>query len=197
MARFFSYSAKRQRLLDGAIETCIKSTTSAKKLKDACKTRWVERIDSYAVFLQLLPATHACLQAMVHPSLYSDLGTHWSWDGETITKANGFLFQLQSSSFLVSFLVQVLHMLRELTVKLQMKAIDVVQAYKMVEGVVSTLKSMRCNSVAEFRKQFAEATKIGKQLHGEEFELSQPRLSGRMAHRSNPPSSILQKTTTG
>ena len=72
-------------------------------------------------------------------------------------------------------------------VKLQMKAIDVVQAYKMVQSVVSTLKSMRRNSVAEFRKQLAEATKIGKQLHGEEFELSQPRLSGCMAHRSNLP----------
>ena len=48
---------------------------------------------------------------------------------------------------------------------------------------------MRRNSLAEFRKQFAEATKIGKQLHGEEFELSKPRLSGRMVRRSNPPSS--------
>ena len=69
-----------------------------------------------------------CLQAMVHSSLHTDLGTDWSWDGETITKANGFLFQLQSSSFLVAFqiLVQVLQILREVTIKLQMKAVDVV-----------------------------------------------------------------------
>ena len=31
MARFFSYSAKRQRLFDRAIETCIKSTTSGER----------------------------------------------------------------------------------------------------------------------------------------------------------------------
>lgn len=99
IARFFNYSAKRQRLLDKAIEACD-STPRVKKLKDACRARWVERIDSYAVFLELLPALH---QAMVH-------GTDWSCDGETITKANGFLFQLQSSSFLIYFqiLVQVL-----------------------------------------------------------------------------------------
>ena len=169
MARFFHYSAKRQHLLDKAIETCITSTASATELKDACKTRWVERIDSYAVLVELLPATHACLQAMVHPHLHSELGTDWSWDGEIITKANGFLFQLQCSSFIVSFqiLVQVLHILRELTVKLQMKAVDVVQAYKTVKDTVSTFKSMRRNSVTEFRKQFAEATKMGEQLHGE------------------------------
>ena len=50
-------------------------------------TRWVERIDSYAVFLELLPALHLCLEAMVHPELHQQLGTNWSWDGETITKA--------------------------------------------------------------------------------------------------------------
>lgn len=190
IARFFNFSAKRQRLLDKAIEACD-STPRAKKLKDACRTRWVERIDSYAVFLELLPALHMCLQAMVDPHLHDDLGTDWSWDGETITKANGFLFQLQSSSFLVSFqvLVQVLQILRELTIKLQMKAVDVVQAYRMVKKVVSTLKSMRHNSTTEFRKQFTEATKIGQQLHGNQFQLTTPRLSGRQIHRNNPPSS--------
>ena len=45
IARFFNYSAKRQRLLDNAIDS-TDSAPRAKKLKDACKTRWVERIDS-------------------------------------------------------------------------------------------------------------------------------------------------------
>ena len=77
IARSFNYSAKRQRLLDKAIEACD-STPRVKKLRDACRTRWVERIDSYAVFLELLPALHMCVQAMVHPSLHTDLGTDWS-----------------------------------------------------------------------------------------------------------------------
>ena len=66
IARFFNYSAKRQRLLDTSIEVCD-STPNDKKLKDACRTRRVERIDSYAVFLELVPALHLCLEAMVHP----------------------------------------------------------------------------------------------------------------------------------
>ena len=69
IARFFNFSAKRQRLLEKAIEACD-STTKAKKLKDACSTRWVQRIDSYAVFLDLLPALHLCLKAMVNPHLH-------------------------------------------------------------------------------------------------------------------------------
>ena len=129
IARFFSFSPKRQRLLERAIDK-LDSTPRATKLKHVCRTRWVKRINAYATFLYLLPPLHAAIQAMVHPTLHSDLGIDWSWDGETITRANGFLFQLQSSSFLVAFcmLVQVYQVLKELTVKLQSVAIDVVQA---------------------------------------------------------------------
>ena len=74
IARFFSFSAKRQRLLDKAIEASNHSSRD-KKLKDSCRTRWVERIDSYAVFLELLPALHTCLQAMVDRNSHTDLGT--------------------------------------------------------------------------------------------------------------------------
>ena len=100
IARFFSFSPKRQRMLDKAIEASD-TTPKAKKLKDACQTRWVERIDSYTVFLTLLPAIHLCLDTMVHPRMHQQVGTEWNWDGEV----NGFLFQLHSSSFLVVFQV--------------------------------------------------------------------------------------------
>lgn len=64
-------------------------------------------------------------------------------------------------------LVQVLQIFREFTINLEMKAIDIVYAYKSVNKVVSRLKSMRTNSISEFRKQFAEAARIGKRLHGD------------------------------
>lgn len=79
------------------------SVPKARKLKDAFRTRWVERIHSYLIFLELLPAVHTCLDAMVHPGMHEELGTEWSWDGDTITKANGFLYQIQSPSFTRQF----------------------------------------------------------------------------------------------
>ena len=93
MAWFFSYSAKRQQLFDKAMDT-LSSPPNAKKLKDACRMRWIQRIDSYTVFLELLPALHMTLQAMTCPQLYKSLGTDWKWDTDTITKANSFLYQL-------------------------------------------------------------------------------------------------------
>ena len=50
IARFFKYSAMRKRALDKAIEVCT-TGTKTRKLKDACRTWWVYRIDCYVVFL--------------------------------------------------------------------------------------------------------------------------------------------------
>ena len=60
----------------------------ARKLKDTCKTRWIQHIDSYTIFLDLLPAPHMTLQVMVSPANFDELGTDWNWDGETLIKAN-------------------------------------------------------------------------------------------------------------
>ena len=187
IARFFAFSAKRQRVFDRAV-SMVHPTTKAQKLKDACRTRWVERIDSYIVFQELLPTLHTTL---VIPRQYEDLGTNWSWDGETITRANGFLFQLQSSSFLIclKILLEIFQNLRTLAVKLQMKAIDVMYAYKQVQLVISTMKEMREKSACEFNKIFTEACKLGQDLHGQDFELSRPRIVRRQTHRSNPETS--------
>ena len=71
--------------------------------KDACRTYWIQQIDTYAVFLELLLAVHMTLLAITSPNQYQNLGDNWSWDRDTATKANnGLLFQLESSAFLAT-----------------------------------------------------------------------------------------------
>lgn len=113
------------------------------------------------------------LQAMVFPNQFENLCCDWNWDGETITKASGFVHHIESASFLVSFkiLLEVLANLRGLTLKLQMQAGDVFYAYNQVASNVDSLKVMRSRSERRFSRIFIEATKLGKDLHGEEFEL--------------------------
>ena len=102
VARFFKYSAKRQQMLDKTVDL-LRPAQRSKKLKDACRTRWIDRIDSYAVFLELLPAVVMALRAMVSPNQFENLCCDWNWDGETITKASGFVHQIESPTFLVAF----------------------------------------------------------------------------------------------
>jgi len=186
IARFFQSSPKRQHLLDKVMEN-VSPAPKSKKLKDACRTRWIQRIDSYVVFLELLPSVHIALQAISDPEQFEYLGTNWNWDSETITKANGFLYQLESSLFLITFeiLLEVLSSLRGLTMKLQMQSVDVLYAHKEVKNVITSLGKMRESSEREFRQVFASATKLGKDLHGSAFTLTKPRLTGRQIYRHN------------
>ena len=184
--RFFNYSAKRQRVLDQTVDLLCLAQKS-KKLKDACRTRWIDRIDSYVVFLEILPAVVMALHAMVSPNQFDNIRCDWNWDGETIAKASGFLHHIESPSFLITFkiLLEVLANLRGLTLKLQMQAGDVFYAYKQVTAIVDSLKEMRRKSERGFTRIFKEATKLGKDLHGEDFDLSMPRINRRQVHRSN------------
>ena len=68
-----------------------------------------------------------------------------------------------------------------------MEALDVIYAYRQVDSVISALKSMRKGSDRELKRIFAEATTLGKQLHGEKFELEQPKVNKCQIHRSNIP----------
>ena len=186
MARFFHFSAKRQRLLDKVIDS-VCPNARCEKLKDTCKTRWIQHIDSYTVFMELLPAIHTTMQAIVCPASFQEFGSDWNWDGETVIKATGFIHQLESASFLVCFqiLLECLSHLRGLTVKLQMQAIDVVYAYKQVHALITSLKGMRARADETFGKIFKDTTTLAKQIHGEDYELTRPRLNARQAHRAN------------
>ena len=89
--------------------------------------------------MELLPAIHTTLQAMVCPASYENFGTQWNWNEDTVMQATKFVHQLESSSFLICFqtLLDCLTHLRGLTVKLQMQAIEVLYAYKQVNSVCS------------------------------------------------------------
>ena len=69
-----------------------------------------------------------------------------------------------------------------------MRAIHVLNTYREVEGVISTLKDRRNESESKFKKIFEEMAALGKALHGEDYELKQPRTNKRQIHRSNVPS---------
>jgi len=85
IAKFFNYSPKRQHFFEHIIDT--ESPNETKKLKDLCKTRWVQRIDPYTVFYDLYASIIKTMEAISTCS--SEYG-EWSWDTETLTKARGF-----------------------------------------------------------------------------------------------------------
>ena len=93
----------------------------SRKLKDVCRTRLIERIDSYLAFQDLYSFIVTTMEGI--SSRVVDYGD-WSWDLDTVTKSNGFLRQITHFEFLVSFSIamRLLSSLRGLVHRLNISA---------------------------------------------------------------------------
>ena len=74
VSTFFFAHPKRQRKLEEAIQT-TQPTSSILKLKDLCRTRWIERIDALDRFKDLHPSIVACFE-----SISAEGSTNWTSD---------------------------------------------------------------------------------------------------------------------
>ena len=103
-AYFFQNSAKRQRLFEkviGRTETDIEK----KKLHDLCRTRWVERHEAYENFFTLYECIVNTMDVIRNERQHEAEYDSWSWDRETLTKANGLIHALTNFEFIVALVV--------------------------------------------------------------------------------------------
>ena len=109
----------------------------------------------------------------------------WSWDSETLPEANGFLHQLTSFEFLISFSVtmRILSSIRSQTINLQ-KATDILAAYERVQDVQVEIELLKTNCEAKFHYWFDEIKAFADELN---IPVGVPRTSLRQIHRANAP----------
>ncbi|KAL8575955.1 hypothetical protein ACOMHN_027353 [Nucella lapillus] len=138
LSLFFSLSPKRQCKLEQVIKETLPDSKKS-KLVDLCRARWVEKHKALETFSNLYLTVFDTLAQMCE-----DTDT---WVSETLTKATGFLLTIASSSFMVSFIVMrnCLRYLKPLTVKLQKLEKDLVEAYKEISIVSTTISTLREN----------------------------------------------------
>lgn len=177
IVKFFTYSPKRQHFF----ESNISSDSDKKKLKDLCKTRWIERIDTYATFFDLFPSIIITLEA-----ISTGRDSNWNWDAESRLKASGFLHQITSFQFLVaaSITMRILSLLRGITVKLQRSYSDILKAHELVSEVHSNLHIFKINCEIEFHAWYSEIVTLAE---SQNITVSTPRIAQRQAHRANVP----------
>ena len=178
VAIFFKSSPKRENMLCKVItETTGQRAT---KIKNVCRTRWIERHAAYNYFHQMYVPIVSTLE---------EISTSADYDVDSKTKANGMLRQITSSDFIISFIVlhHVMGILYPVSKQLQGRAMDVIVAHTMVEGVIQNFKT---TTDAVFTKLFEKATSLGSEVG---VEIRKPRISGRQVHRSNPPSASVEE----
>ena len=133
---FFAAHPKRQRKLEDAITETQPSST-VHKLKDLCRTRWVQRLDAFSVFSSLYESTVSCLENICQdgPKL---------WSADSITDAHSLQQAISTTDFIASFVItnSSLQYLHSLTVNLQGKTTDIIHE---IDTVISTIQNIRDN----------------------------------------------------
>ena len=179
ISRFFNNSPKRQILLEEWIES-TQPEENRKKLKELCRTRWVERHEAFEVFSDLFLPVFCCFEAIVYSSSSN-------WNRETRSDAQLLLLAMSQFSFIVALVLtqKILAYTKGLSVKLQGRYSDVVRAHREIETVKATIRGVRCR-VDTFHSQVYEQVHMLSQTV--EVVETAPRQASRQQHRQNTPS---------
>ena len=120
---------------------------------------------------------------MLHEADNQEQYGHWSWDTETLARANGLQHVLTSFDFLMSLTTtaNALASLRPLSIKLQRRSWDIVKAYKLVTATVEDLERVRGNEEI-MDEWFHQASTLAQSV---DTEPRVPRTTGRQHHHSN------------
>ena len=172
---FFASHPKRQCALERAIQD-TQPQSRIHKLKDLCRTRWVQRIDSIDVFCSLHQSVVACMKSVCEdgPSL---------WSSDSITDARGLLLAITASDFLAALVItrNCLEYLQALISSLQGETKDIITAVEEINIVTTRLQQARDNIHTYHSKWISEAEKMGSAVG---VQLSLPRRCSRQTQRS-------------
>ena len=177
---FFFAHPKRQKKLEEAIHN-TQPESNAQKLKDVCRTRWIERIDALDRVKKLHSSIVACFERI------SFEGSRM-WSPESVTDASTLLLAITTTDFISALIIThgCLQYLRGLTTSLQAEAKDIVQAVSEINTLTSSLKQVR-ESVDSYHNRWFDT--ISEMCHEVGTTPSLPRIVGRQRHRANTPAS--------
>ena len=159
-------------------ESIEKLTTGTKrtKLKQLCRTRWVERHDPFEIFIDLLPAIVETLED------YSQLP---STRKPGMPSANDLLIQFSKFDFLVTRVAvhKCLSYMKGLSKALQDSGLEIGKALDHISVVSDSLKNCR-SDIDSFHSQLHEkACKLAEQY---DVEVKVPRICKRQTMRNVP-----------
>ncbi len=176
--QFFAAHPKRQRALEQAISD-RHPTSASHKLKDMCRTRWVQRIDAADTFQCLLTSVVDCLE-----NVCDDGSSLWSRD--SLADARSLQLAITTPEFVSALVITnaCLKYIQALTTSLQAEAKDIVAAMREVDNVIEAVNNVRNNIDTYHAEWFLTVCKLLEEVGREP---SIPRRCGRQAHRTNIP----------
>ena len=182
---FFNKSPKRESLLIHIITHDEPESKRKKPLLNLCKTRWAERHDAYNHFRQSFKHIIACLEVIVH-GLHYDKDLLGPWQHETKRRGSSLLAALTDFEFImtVTAVYNSLSHMHGITVKLQSRAADIIEAHAMVQDVAGVYAELRDNVEETFARYYETACEMAVDVG---VQPSRPRIARKQQHRCNVP----------
>ena len=137
------------------------------KIRDLCRTRWVERHEAYETFTLLLPSIVKTFEVILDEQQHKQYSTEtpWNWDRETLQRANGFYHTCCSFQFLIALIVtmKTLAVIKQINIKLQKKSNDIMKAYCMMSETEKELNEKRDEAEAVFKRWYSNAVELSSE----------------------------------
>lgn len=167
-------------MLESNIESSDAEDTSTvhyrrRRLKILCPTRWVDRHNAIAIFVELLPYVVITLDQLAREG-----------DAKTSASASSLLLTLRTPQFLIALFIansMLLHTL-PLSKGLQDPAINLGDAFDRIKGVQQRFQALRNDAEVTFASIFAEVQNLAAKF---DIHIEMPRRAGRQVHRVNVP----------
>lgn len=177
IVRFFEFSPAKQNTLEDAIDRYGEVEFQKKKLKELCRTRWVERHDALDVFIDLVPAVVETLESYASRPNTRTPGA---------ADASSLLHAVCNFDFVVCIIIvrACLSFLQGLSRSLQERKLDVCCALKNVSAVKTSLEKCREEIDSYNQQWFQKAVAIAESL---DIAVTKPRTCRRQTGRSNVP----------
>ena len=155
---FFNLSEQRQRSFEKNIDIYVPET-KRRRLKDVCRTRWVERILGLDVFEDLLIPIKVTLEEM-------KLDIHSSFNKETSARASQ-LFSSLDFDFIVNLVItrNVFDLTHSVTLLLQSRNNDIADGVGLIEAVIRRVHELRKNINESHEKWYNQALQLSSQLN--------------------------------
>ena len=190
---FFNASPKREGLLKSVITNEAPAGEKRKAMLNLCVTRWAARHEAYSHFYNAFVFIVKALEVIVngiHPQYDSENTAGWDYNSRH--RASPILKAITPFEFIVTFLwiYRTLAHLEGITVKLQGRAKDILDAHILVEQVKVTYNSMREEVDEKFRRVFQHAERMAQAV-GE--EPSMPCIASRTVYKSNAPADMAEE----
>ena len=94
---FYAAHPKQQKPLEKAIDD-TQPESSIHKVKDLCRTRWVQCVRALQTFMILYPSIVACLEGICHEGSSE-------WSADSLTDARGLLLTITTTDFLSALVI--------------------------------------------------------------------------------------------